>query len=659
VADDPVPVLPSHGALRPLGLSAVRLAGGFWGHRQRLNADAVLPHCDGWVERSGAVDNLRAAAHGPDPRPHGALPQGPRPHRGREFADSDVYKLLEALSWESGRRGGDTALDGRIDDLAAVLAAAQQPDGYLNSRWAGARYTDLEWGHELYCYGHLIQAAVARLRCHGEDRLTDVARRAADHVCAVFGADERTCGHPVIETALVELYRATGVRRYLDQARRFVERRGYGRLADIGLGRAYYQDDLPVRERQVFAGHAVREFYFACGAVDVAVETGDDGLLAAVLGQWERTVAARTYLTGGTGSRHEGESFGADYELPPDRAYGETCAAIGSVMLSWRLLLATGEPRFADQIERTLFNAVAAGVGLDGRSFFYSNPLQVRDPGPAPDPDRPLPRACAGRRAAWFDVSCCPPNLARTLASLAGYQSTVDSAGIQVHQLWPASIATDRALLSVQTGYPWRGDVTIRIESTVDNPWRLSVRVPAWAAEARLDGRPVGPGYATVQRAFRAGDTVQLRLPVAPRWTWPDPRIDAVRGCVAMERGPLVYCAESPVPVQAAVPVDAAVSVAGAGPAPGAAGSGAGLVPAIAVDPGAPAVEHPVPELGAEVVGVTVAGGSAEPALAAWPYLPHRPAAARADREVSLVPYPLWANRGAATMRVFLPVADS
>ncbi len=335
-------------------------------------------------------------------------------------------------------------LDAKIDELAAVLAKAQSCDGYLNTRYGTARYTDLEWGHELYCYGHLIQAGVARLRCHGEDLLVEVARRAADHVCAEFGPDGRQdiCGHPEIETALVELYRATGERRYLDQAKLFVERRGHGRLADIEFGRAYYQDDVPVRDRRVFSGHAVREFYFACGAVDVAVETGDEELLGAIVRQWERTVAARTYVTGATGSRHAGESFGVDFELPPDRAYGETCAAIGSVMLSWRLLLATGEARFADLIERTLFNAVAVSPSLDGRSFFYSNPLQVREPGERPDLDRPLPRSSAGLRASWFDVACCPPNLARLMASLGTYQATTDPNGVQLHQLWPGSLST-------------------------------------------------------------------------------------------------------------------------------------------------------------------------------------------------------------------------
>jgi len=604
----PAPVVPSTGVLTPLGVDAVSLSGGFWGSRQDLNASATLPHCTDWVYRSGAVDNFRDL-----------------PGRGREFADSDVYKLLEALSWESGRRHGDPVLDTKIDELAAVLAKAQSGDGYLNTRYGSARYSDLEWGHELYCYGHLIQAGVARLRCHGEDLLVEVARRAADHVCAEFGPDGRDdiCGHPEIETALVELYRATGERRYLDQAKLFVERRGHGRLADIEFGRAYYQDDLPVRDRPVFSGHAVREFYFACGAVDVAVETGDEELLGAIVRQWERTVAARTYVTGATGSRHAGESFGVDFELPPDRAYGETCAAIGSVMLSWRLLLATGEARFADLIERTLFNAVAVSPSLDGRSFFYSNPLQVREPGERPDLDRPLPRSSAGLRASWFDVACCPPNLARLMASLGTYQATTETNGVQLHQLWPGSLSTTFGRIVIETGYPWSGQVTIRVESAVDAPWRLSIRVPEWAHGARLAGRPVEPGYTVVDRRWAPDDRLTLELPMAPRWIWADPRIDAVRGCVAVERGPLVYCAEST---------------------------------SFEVDPARPLEEIRLAGLGADVVGLGARGSGAALPAAMWPYRSERPAGTNTPADCVLIPYHLWGNRGPTGMRVFLPI---
>jgi uncharacterized protein len=654
----PAPVLPSHGSLRPLGLDAVRLHPGFWGDRQELNAKAILPHCQTWVERSGAVDNLRLVRTG-------ALP-GAR--RGREFSDSDVYKLLEAMAWESGRRHGDPELDAAIDSLAAVLAEAQDADGYLGSMFGHPgqrpRYSDMEWGHELYCHGHLIQAAVARLRCHGDDLLTHVARRAADHLCRRF-AQAGVCGHPEIETALVELYRATGEQRYLDQAAAFVERRGHRTLTDIEWGRAYFQDDAPVRQRPAFSGHAVRELYFAAGAVDVAVETCDQGLLDAIAGQWERSVATRMYLTGGTGSRHTGEAFGEDFELPPDRAYAETCAAIAMVMLCWRLTLATGEARFADVAERTLFNTVAASPGLAGDAFFYSNPLHVRRPGTPSPPSHLDLRSSGGLRSTWFDVSCCPPNLSRLLGSLAAYQATESDAGVQLHQLTAGEVRAGGLSLTVDTAYPWTGDVTVRVDEAVDRPQDLTIRVPAWASGAlvgiRVEGRDdsspmhssescgvstmtvptsaVGPeptvvptGYVSVTRVWRPGDQLVVRLPVGARWTWPSPRIDAVRGCVALERGPLVYCAES-------VDLDQPIET-------------------MSVDPDVPVEEVDLPALGDGVVAV-VAGGirSAADEVPAWPY-----AAKPSDGEglttpVTLIPYHTWANRGPATMRVFLPAA--
>jgi len=643
------PVVPSSGTLRPLGLDRVRVTGGFWAELQARNAEAMIPHGHEWVERVGWVDNLRRAAAG-------RLPDG---RRGPVFADSDVYKLVEAMAWEAARTG-DGALDSTVDDLATVIAAAQEPDGYLHTGFGRAgqapRYSDLEWGHELYCYGHLIQAAVARLRAHGEQTLTEVAIRAADHVCREFGPSGRVavCGHPEIEMALVELYRATGERRYLDQARLFVDRRGQGTLADIPFGRSYYQDDVPVRTRDAFAGHAVRALYLACGAVDVAVETGDDKLLDAVTRQWERTVAARTYLTGGMGARGEGEAFGEDHELPPDGAYAETCAGVASTMLSWRLLLATGEARFADLAERTLFNVVAASPALDGRAFFYANALQQRVPGQPPDPHRPSPRAVSSLRAPWFDVSCCPTNVARTVATLGGIVATVDDGGLQLHQYATGTVAAEvggrPVALRVETGYPWDGTVRITAEHDT-GPVRLRLRVPSWASGAVLDGVAVPPAaYTTVEGDWRAGDEIRLELPASrPRFTYPDPRVDAVRACVAVERGPLVYCAEA---------VDLP---------PGAS------LDAIAVDTAVVPTRGPDPTLGPDTVGLTVrarvtmgggpeglGGGENRVDAVAWPYRSRPgPTAGGAEVAVPMVPYHLRANRGPTAMRVWIPARHS
>jgi uncharacterized protein len=630
------PTDPSRGALRPLGLDEVRLTEGFWADRQRLNAEVMLPHCTTWIERAGWVDNVRVlAARGPAAG-----------RRGREFSDSEVYKLLEAYSWEAGR-SGDAAPGRVVAEWGAMLAAAQAPDGYLNTNFGrpgqAARYSDLEWGHELYCYGHLIQAGVARMRAHGADDLVGVACRAADHICNEFGPSGRNaiCGHPEIETALVELYRATGQERYLAQARLFVERRGAGLLAPGPFGREYFSDHVPVRQALAFDGHAVRALYLASGAVDVAVETGDDALLAAVVAQWQRTVAARTYLTGGMGSRHEGEAFGEDFELPPDGAYAETCAGIASVMLAWRLLLATGEARFAELAERTLHNVIAGALAADGRGFFYANPLQQRAPGAQPDPDALSPRAATGGRAPWFEVSCCPTNLARTLASLGGYTATADTGGVRIEQLAGAEIRTALpggrpAGLRVATDYPWRGRVRVQITESDGAPWRVSLRVPSWAGGATLTvdgqtrGAPAGQ-YAEAERPWRPGDELVLDLPIAPRWTFPDLRLDAVRGTVAVERGPLVYCVES-VDVPAGLDLER-----------------------VEVRTSAPPVDAPAADQ-ASPMAVTVEAAAAPGEPPRWPYGSERPPAATgAAKPLRMVPYHARANRGPAAMRVFLP----
>ena len=631
-----LPVAPSRGRLRPLGLDEVRITGGFWDRRREVNATATLDHCREWMERVGWIGNFSAAVEG---RVH-------RDRRGREFADSDVYKLLEAMAWAADS-GADPALDTQIAALTETIAPAQEADGYLNTAFGRPgqqpRYSDLEWGHELYCYGHLIQAGVAQARARGEGELAKIARRAADHVCATFGpgGTEGVCGHPEIETALVELARATGEQRYLDQAALFVARRGHRTLADIEFGRAYFQDDVPVRDATVLRGHAVRALYLAAGAVDVAVEIGDEDLLAAVERQWEATVARRTYLTGGMGSHHRDESFGDDFVLPPDRAYSETCAGVASVMLSWRLLLATGDPRYADLAERTLFNVVATSPSEDGRTFFYANTLHRRRRGTVPPVDRDSPRAESSLRAPWFAVSCCPTNVARTLAALPAYLATADDGGIQLHQYADAEIATSLAsgqtvALRVRTDYPSGGSVTVRVGRSPDHPWTLSLRVPSWTRGATAwlvdpDGvrRPAAPGTAEVTRVFRPGDEIRLELPVTPRWIGADPRVDAVRGTLAVQRGPLVYCAES-VDLPGGRDVDVVRVDSSAAPQDGP--HDTVVVPGELAVPGP---EHDAP----------------------WPYATaDERLAPTADHEpIVLVPYHSWANRGPSTMRVWLP----
>ncbi|MEV7631825.1 beta-L-arabinofuranosidase domain-containing protein [Microbacterium sp. NPDC089318] len=628
------PALPSAGVLRPLGLGEVAITGGFWGARQEVNRRATLAHIGSWLEREGWIRNFDLAVTG-------GLPEG---RRGREFSDSEIYKYLEAIAWELGKRPDD-ALDREFRDIVARVAAAQEADGYLNTRFGrpgqAPRWSDMEWGHELYCLGHLFQAAVARARTApgADDGLLTIAIRAADLVCNTFDEDgiRSMCGHAEIETGLVELGRVTGTQRYIRQAKIFVDRHGTGVLEPIEFGQAYFQDDRPIREADVLRGHAVRANYLSSGAVDVAVETGDAELLDALARQWAATVARRTYITGGQGAHHQDEAFGTDFELPSDRAYSETCAGIASVQFSWRLLLARGEARYADLIERTLYNVVATSPSAEGTSFYYANTLHQRTPGEPADPDAPSARAESSLRAPWFEVSCCPPNVARTFASLAAYLATVDEDGVQVHQFASSRVRTTLdsgavASFSVGTDYPRTGTVVVTIGEGASGEWTLALRVPAWATEAvvevatesGVETLTAAPGYVKVRRGFRPGDTVVLRMPMTARVTHPDPRIDAVRGTVAIERGPEVLALES---------TD------------------------LGADVGASAIvlSEPLEEVDDSV---TAAIAISRPVDRAWPFGGEAAGETVTDvRRVPLVRYHDWAERGPSTMRVWIPEA--
>ncbi|MCP2032672.1 DUF1680 family protein [Okibacterium sp. HSC-33S16] len=624
-----VPVNPSRGTLRPLSLSQVSIDSGFWADKQQLNASAIIDHCEYWMEKVGWIGNFDAAVEG----------RLPADRTGREFSDSDVYKLLEAMAWEIGRTG-DSRLDERFRALVARIAPVQEEDGYLNTMFGRPgqepRYSDLQWGHELYCYGHLLQAAVARGRTVGaDDEFVQLARRAADHVCDVFGEGgiESVCGHPEVEMALVEFGRFTGETRYLNQARLFINRRGTGTLGDIELGRSYFQDDTPVRDAEVLRGHAVRAVYLAAGAVDVAVEDDESELLDAVVNQLDRTVARRTYITGGMGAHHEGESFGMDFELPSDRAYSETCAGVGSVMLNHRLLLATGEERYADLIERTLFNVVATSPAADGKAFYYTNTLHQREPGSTPPEDEPSPRASSSLRAPWFEVSCCPTNVARTLATLGAYVASSTPDGLQVHQYAAGTISADidggTVAVRVETEYPTDGVIRIVVTETIDSDWELALRIPGWAADGATlqdgdDVRELAPGSATARRAFAVGDELVLTLPVTARWTTPDPRIDALRGQRAVERGPVVLCAES---------TDVAFTD----------------------DVDELRITGELSEQGGEV---TVGVHRMVAPEHTWPYGVEDAEIAGETHSIRLIPYSSWANRGPSTMRIWLPLED-
>ena len=628
LAQPAVPVAPRRGALRPLGIDEVRISGGLWGDAQRLNGRVIIEHCYSWMDRMGWMANFDRAAG----RADGA-------HNGIEFVDSEVYKLLEAMAWELGRED-DPALAARFTALVSRVGAAQQSDGYLHTSFGGrgqrARYSDLEWGHELYCFGHLIQAAIARLRTGHDDELPAIARRLADHLVEEFGPRGKPviCGHPEIEMALAEFGRATQDGRYLELASLLIDRRGYGQLkTTLYQGHDYFLDDIPVREATVLRGHAVRALYLSSGAVDVATETGDTQLMEAIQRQWANTVARRTYITGGMGAHHQNEEFGDDYELPADRAYAETCASIGSVMLSWRLLLQTGEAKYADLIERTLLNGILVSPRADGRAFYYANTLHQRTVGTENTDDELSERAEASLRAPWFEVSCCPTNVARTLASLAAYVATSTDAGIQLHQYLPMVLETtliggQGIGFRVETEYPRESTVTIAPTRDLASVTTLTLRIPAWAidsASLSVNGEPVPITGSTVgiTRAFRACDVIVLELPVEPRFTWPHPSIDAIRGQVAIERGPLVLALED-------IDLPAGVDVS-----------------QIAVD----TRKTPVATVG----GATVSVRLHEPARAEWPFGEPQDIAGESI-EASLIPYFRWANRGPSTMRIWMPV---
>jgi DUF1680 family protein len=636
------PVVPTSGALRPLGLNEVRITGGFWHDRQQINGAATLPHIERWLEKEGWLANFDRVAQGL------TASEG---RRGREFSDSEIYKYLEAVAWEIGRLNGSmpsVELETRFRAVVDRVAAAQDADGYLNTRFGHAgqepRWSDLEWGHELYCLGHLFQAAVARERSTpgADDGLLDIARRAADLIVEAFGEQgiQSICGHPEVEVGLAELGRLTGERSYLDLARLFVERRGHQTLKDIEFGRAYFQDDIPVRDAEVLRGHAVRANYLAAGALDVAVENSDTGLIDALKTQWQRTIDRRTYVTGGQGSHHQDEAFGEDWELPSDRAYSETCAGIASIMFSWRLLLEENDARYADLIERTLFNVVATSPSAEGTAFFYANTLHQRVPGEVGSSDEISPRASSSVRAPWFEVSCCPPNVARTFASLAAYVATVDDTGLQVHQFAPASIDTvlsdgRRLAVEIETDYPRSGRIAVRVIESPAEEFSLSLRVPSWAAGATLsvagsEPEAVAPGYAIVTRAFAAGDVVELTLPLRARFIRPDSRIDAIRGSVAVERGPEVFSLES-----------AALT-----------GSGSSEE-----EFGRISIDDTVDPVESDVEGRLTVSLRLEPvATSDWPYASELSSDGKAKTfPAELLPYHAWGNRGPSTMRIWIP----
>ncbi|MFD5322165.1 glycoside hydrolase family 127 protein [Streptomyces sp. NPDC127098] len=650
----------AHAALRATARATV--TAGFWAERRRVNAEVSIPQGPQRLAEAGNLENFRLAAARATEGFQGAFP----------FQDSDVHKWLEAAAWQLGDPATDpessNELTRLVTEFAALLADAQEDSGYLNTYYQVAKpevqhFTELKWGHELYTAGHLIQAAVAHHRTTGSRELLDIAVRFADHIGESFGPEgsgrphDSVDGHPEIETALVELARETGESRYTELAAYFVDRHGgaLGLTGDKGFDRpGYFQDHVPVRDAEAVTGHAVRQLYLLAGAADVATETGDPALRAAVERLWTEMVTRQTYLTGGVGAHHSDEAFGQPYELPADRAYCETCAAIASVQFGWRLALLTGEAKYSDLVERTLYNGVLCGVSLSGDRYLYDNPLHVRDGHADQEGDKP-------RRVPWFRCACCPPNLMRLLASLPHYLATAsaDGGALQVHQYAAGTVAAPLAggevALRVETDYPRQGRIALTVTGTAEEPWTLTLRVPHWSADAwtvTVNGAEPGAGVAEfadgwlrLDRAWAEGDTVVLDLDLTPRFTLADPRVDAVRGCAAIERGPLVHCVEA---------LDQPAPPAGSG------------LDDLAVDLAAGLGTVDRPELlgGVTTVTATARRRPRPDAGASAPWWPYRsatagtPAPAGDPVTLTAIPYYAWANRDNCAMRVFLPIAE-
>jgi len=522
-----------HARQRPVPITAVTLTDEFWSPRLRINRQVTLPAQYRLLQETGRLDNLRRASGKKQTN-----------FTGYFFNDTDVYKWLEAVAWALATEP-DPALEQMADSAIVEIADAQRPDGYLNSFYAldkaNERWTNLRDMHELYCAGHLFQAAIAHARATGSDRMLNIARRFADHIYATFGPESEgkrpgVCGHPEVEMALVELARQTGESRYLEQARYFIDARGHHLIG----GKEYHQDHVPLREMDRMVGHAVRAAYLNAGAADLYAETGDAALRAALERMWRNLTQRQMYVTGGIGSRYEGEALGADYELPNTRAYTETCAAIALVMWAWRMLVLDGDASYADVMETALYNGVLSGISLDGLSYFYENPL-------ADDGQH--------RRTPWHECACCPPNIARMLASLPGYYYSTDEEGIYVHLYAEGSariaLPDGRTIgVTQRTRYPWLGQVSLELDAESD--LSLFLRIPGWCeapTTLEINGTPyptqLTPGsYVAIWRTWHKGDTVQLSLPMPVRRVQAHPYALENNGRVALMRGPLVYCVE-------------------------------------------------------------------------------------------------------------------
>ena len=526
--------------LHNIPVHAVTITDGFWGTRREINVDKSIPSMEKLLEANGRMDNfLRLAG------------KSSASQTGPVYSDSDVYKWTEAAGFalQSGDRPELHAL---ADKIIKEVVAVQEPSGYLNTYYDGERAKDRmtpqvqRWGHEMYNLGHMIQGSIAYYRATGDRTLMDAGIKFVDgYLLPNFGpeADKKPMfsGHPELEMALVELYRTTGDKRHLELAGYLLH--GDDRIQFPASAYVYHFCGIPFTTRTHLEGHAVRAMYACCGATDYYMETGDPAYWKTLNELWENLVSAQMYVTGGVGARSDGEAFGENYELPNFTAYGESCAAIGNMMWNWRMLAATGDAKFADVIERALYNGINSGMSLNGTLYCYRNPLAF-DPSGGDKIRNP-----------WYDTTCCPPNLERTFASLPGYFYSTSKDGLYLHLYdnseldWHLEDGTGLKVAQ-KTKFPWDGATEISVTPAKPTEFTFYLRVPGWShsTQVEVNGKAVEgavPGkYLAVRRRWAEGDAISVKFAMTPQVIEANPRVVDDYGRVAVQRGPLVYCLE-------------------------------------------------------------------------------------------------------------------
>ena len=523
--------------ITPVKFSDVVIDDGFWTPRLNSHKETTLKVCIDQIEnQTGRIRNFEKAA---------ARLVGE--HEGKIYDDSDVYKALEGMAY-SLQNNPDPVLEAKCDEWIDKFAAAQEENGYLNTYYTldekNERWTRMD-AHEMYCAGHMIEAGVAYYNVTGKRKLLDVCIKMADHMMSVFGPGKRDWvpGHEEIELALVKLFQATGEKKYLEFAEWLIDERGHG-LGGNGVplkrwNDAYHQDDKPVREMTDIAGHAVRAMYLYCGMADVAAYTGDQGYIDALNRLWDDVVLRNMYITGGIGQSSSNEGFTEDYSLPNLTAYCETCASVGMVFWNWRMNQFTGDSKYVDVLERSMYNGALAGISLDGSIFFYVNPLESLG---------------THHRKPWYGTACCPSQICRFLPSIGNYIYGVSENAVWVNLYMgnkaDVKVGKKAVTLTQETNYPWEGAVTLKVGMKGSLQTQMRLRVPGWCKDYTLavNGETVEvlveKGYAVVDRKWKDGDVIELNLDMPVEVVAADPRVKEDEGMRAIQRGPLVYCIE-------------------------------------------------------------------------------------------------------------------